>query len=301
MAASLIDLHLHTTASDGTLDPVTLVKRAHAAGVRTLSVTDHDTMAGVPAAAETAAALQVECLPGVEISAVLDGRDVHVLAYFLDPAPPGMTYFLEAQRAERVTRARRMAARLETSGVPIGIDAIIDSAARAGQSVARPALARALVDAGHARSQREAFDRWLGDRRPAFVRRSGYTPAEVAQLVSRAGGISALAHPGLLRRDRLIPRLANAGLTALEAYHPHHGAAEELRYRQLAERHGLAVSGGSDYHGDEHHRAASFGNMGLPRALFIPLLQRLLHAHGAANLGPPVGGDAPAGHDVADD
>ena len=297
----MIDLHLHTTASDGTLEPGRLVERAHAAGVRTLSVTDHDTMAGVPAAAETAAALQVECLPGVEISAVLDGRDVHLLAYFLDPAPPGMTQFLEEQRTERVTRARRMAARLEMSGVPIGIDAIIAAAAQAGQSVARPALARALVDAGHAQSQREAFDRWLGDRRPAFVRRRGCTPEEVARLVSRAGGITALAHPGLLRRDRLIPSLAKAGLTALEAYHPHHGAAEELRYQQLAERHGLAVSGGSDYHGDEHHRAASFGKVGLPRRLFIPLLQRLLHAHGAVHPGPLAEHAMDDGNDAADE
>lgn len=275
----MIDLHLHTTASDGTLDAAALVERAHEAGVRTLAVTDHDTMAGVPAAAEAASRLGMEFLPGIEITAVLERRDVHVLAYFLDPAPAALQSFLETQREIRVDRARTMATLLGELGAPIDVESSIAVAVEHGRSIARPTLARALVDAGHVGSVKEAFDRWIGDGRPAHVPREGSTPAEVIRLVSKAGGVSAIAHPGLLNRDALIPSLAKAGLTALEVYHPEHGASVQAHYRKLSAQHELAVSGGSDFHGDGDRRSASLGSVGLPRNAFIPLLQRLVLAH----------------------
>ena len=275
----MIDLHLHTTASDGTLDPAALVERAHSAGVRTLAVTDHDTMAGVTAAAEVAASLKLEFLPGIEITAVVDGRDVHVLAYFLDPIPPGLEAFLASQREDRVERARGMADRLKTLGVPIEIEPTIDHAVADGRSVGRPLLARALVQAGHARTEQDAFDRWIGDGGPAYVPRKGSTPADVVRLISRAGGISSVAHPGILGRDELIPSLAMAGLTALEVYHPGHDNAAQARYTRLAAQHELATSGGSDFHGDGHHRAKGLGSVGLPREAFMTLLQLLLLSH----------------------
>ena len=275
----MIDLHLHTTASDGTLDPAALVERAHGAGVRTLAVTDHDTMAGVTAAAEVAASLKLEFLPGIEITAVVDGRDVHVLAYFLDPTPPGLDAFLASQREDRVERARGMADRLKTLGVPIEIEPTIDHAFADGRSVGRPLLARALVQAGHARTEQDAFDRWIGDGGPAYVPRKGSTPADVVRLISRAGGISSVAHPGILGRDELIPSLAMAGLTALEVYHPGHDNAAQARYTRLAAQHELATSGGSDFHGDGHHRAKGLGSVGLPREAFMTLLQLLLLSH----------------------
>ena len=275
----MIDLHLHTTASDGTLDPGALVERAHAAGVHTLSVTDHDTMAGVPAAAEVAAALKVEFLPGIEITAVVGNRDVHILAFFLDQAPPGLGAFLLTQREDRNARARAMAARLKTLGVPIEIEQTIERAQAEERAVARPLIARALVQAGHARTEQEAFNRWIGDGGPAYVPRKGSSPSDVIRLVSRVGGISAMAHPGLLGRDELIPSLAKAGLTALEVHHPEHDAATEARYAKLATQHELATCGGSDFHGDGHHRAKNLGRVGLPRDAFMTLLQRLLLAH----------------------
>ena len=275
----MIDLHLHTTASDGTLDPAALVERAHSAGVRTLAVTDHDTMAGVTAAAEVAASLKLEFLPGIEITAVVDGRDVHILAYFLDPTPPGLEAFLAAQREDRVERARGMADRLKTLGVPIEIEPTIDHAVADGRSVGRPLLARALVQAGHARTEQDAFDRWIGDGGPAYVPRKGSTPADVVRLISRAGGISSVAHPGILGRDELIPSLAMAGLTALEVYHPGHDNAAQARYTRLAAQHELATSGGSDFHSDGHHRAKGLGSVGLPREAFMTLLQLLLLSH----------------------
>lgn len=248
-------------------------------GLRALAVTDHDTMAGVPEAATVAADHGIDFVPGVEITARIDRGNVHVLAYFVDPQPPTLLSFLEVQRAERVERARRIAERLQTTGAPVDVETLIDRAESDRRSITRPLLAQALVEAGHARSLREAFDRWLANGRPAYVPCSGKTPLEVVRFVARAGGISALAHPGLLKRDDLIAPLARAGLTALEAFHPDHDAATRARYLRIAERCGLAVSGGSDYHGGDHRRASSFGVVGVPPEWFLVLRERLVQAH----------------------
>ena len=275
----MIDLHLHTTASDGTLRPSALVERAQQAGIRTLSVTDHDTMVGVPAAAEAAAGLGLEFLPGIEITAVLGRRDVHVLGYFLDPGPPGLESFLQAQLKDRLERARKMIGLLRDLGAPLNMDTLLEQSEADGRAVARPLIARALVQARHVSSEQEAFDRWLGDGRPAYVPRQGASPADVVRLISRVGGVSALAHPGLLDRDDLIPSLAKAGLAALEVYHSEHDSSKQAHYTKLATQHDLAASGGSDYHGPDHHRAKFLGKVGLPREEFMPLLQRLLVSH----------------------
>ena len=284
----MIDLHMHTTRSDGTIAPAALVDRARAAGIRTMSVTDHDTMAGVAEAGAAASRRGIEFLPGIEITAVADGRDLHMLGYFLDPAPAGLDRFLVVQRDDRVRRAREMGEKLAALAVPIPIERLIEKASAAGRAVARPVVARALVEAGHCATPQEAFDRWLADDGPAYVARRGASPAEVVGLVARAGGLASLAHPGLLRRDDVIPGLVEAGLGALEAFHADHDAAAESRYQRLADHHGLAVSGGSDFHGDRHHRAASFGRVGLPRARYDTLLARVRDAARAR------GGDASA-------
>ena len=282
----MIDLHTHTTASDGALAPGALVERAHELGIRTLAVTDHDTLAGVPAAAAAAAARGMEFLPGIEITAVHRGRDVHVLAYFLEPEPAGLAPFLADQRRDRTRRAREMSARLAALGVPVDLEDVIADAEAGGKAVARPTVARALLDAGHVTSLQQAFDRWLADGRPAYVPRSGAPPADVVRLVRRSGGLPVLAHPGLLRRDELIPELAEAGLGAVEAYHSDHDPRAQARYLRVAEQHGLAVSGGSDFHGDDHPRARCFGRVGLPRDRFAPLFQRILQAHAAVQQPP---------------
>lgn len=277
----MIDLHTHTTASDGALAPPELVERAHRLGIRTLSVTDHDTVAGIPAAAAAAAARGMEFLPGIEITAVHERRDVHMLGYFLDPAPVGLAAFLDRQRLDRSRRAREMAARLAALGAPIDLEDLIAGAEAGGKTVARPSIARALLDAGHVTSLQQAFDRWLAEGRPAYVPRTGSAPVDVVRLVKRSGGVAGLAHPGLLRRDDLIPELVEAGLGAIEVYHSDHDAAAQSHYLRLAGQHGLAVSGGSDFHGDDHPRAGCFGRVGLPRERFPPLFQRVREAHAA--------------------
>lgn len=282
--AFLIDLHLHTDASDGTLSPTALVARICRAGIETFSVTDHDTMAGVGDAAAQARIDGLEFLPGIEITAVADGKDVHVLGYFLDPAPPGLEPFLVVQRQDRVSRVKKMAALLAERHVPIDLDRLVEGGRIRGRALARPLVAAALVEAGHVRSAQEAFDRWIGNGRPAYVPRQGAPPAEIVRLITGCGGVASLAHPGLLGRDELIPGLVAAGLGAIEAYHSEHDTGAVTRYVRLARAHGLVATGGSDYHGEEHRRAAQLGRVGPPRAEFERLVERIKEHQGASRI-----------------
>ena len=271
----MIDLHLHTTASDGTLSPRDLVARASAAGLRTISVTDHDTAAGLADAAAAAAALGLELIPGIEITAVEDGRDVHVLGYFFDPGSSQLEGFLRAQRADRVRRVRDMCDRLAALGYAVSADDLVRAASdEPGRSVGRPAIADALVRAGHAHDRDDAFARLIGRGSPAYVPREGVPVQEVVRIIKAAGGIASLAHPILARIDGIIPSLAASGLDALEARHSDHGPDTEARYRAMASALGLAVSGGSDFHGDGTSNAASLGVVTLDAADFAELARR---------------------------
>lgn len=271
----MIDLHLHTTASDGTLTPTALVQRAASAGITVLSVTDHDTVAGLPEARAAADSLGVRLIDGIEITAVEDSRDVHMLAYFFDPESRAFLDFLMRQRADRVRRVEEIAGLLKDLGAPIDCSPLLDMAAREpGRSVGRPQVADALVAAGFVESRNDAFDRLLGDDGPAYVPRRGANPGEVIALVRHAGGIVSLAHPGLLRKDAIIPRLVTEGLAAIEACHSDHDAADERHYRDLAASLGVAVSGGSDFHGDSAHRTATVGVVTLPPDDFARLEAR---------------------------
>ncbi len=269
----MIDLHTHTTASDGRSTPVELVRQAHAAGITVLGVTDHDTTAGVPAVVAAAAAYGITVVPGIEITAVDGGQDVHVLGYFIDPASAPLMDFLAAQRADRVRRALAIADKLAALGCAIDTAPLLAGGA-ADQVVARPQIAAALVGAGHVATTEEAFDRLIGEGRPAYVPRRGAAPAEVVALVARAGGLASLAHPGLLGRDDLVPGLAAAGLPAIEVYHSDHDETAQAHYRALAARHGLAVTGGSDFHGDGGHRHAALGSIALPEEDYRRLCAR---------------------------
>ncbi len=271
----MIDLHTHTTASDGRCTPSELVARAASAGVDVLSVTDHDTTAACSQASAACAGAGIEFVPGIEITAVVDETDVHVLGYFIDPASPPLGAFLAEQRRRRIDRVRLMIDRLAAHGIALDADAVvrpgIDDESKA---VGRPWIAHALIAAGHVATTSEAFDRWLSKGQPAFVPRIGPTPHEVLRQIHEANGIASLAHPGLLGRDDLIPDLARTGLDALEAYHSKHRPDDVLRYVMLADRLGLAVSGGSDYHADPSHGAVGVGGVSLPRELYETLKAR---------------------------
>ncbi len=270
----MIDLHLHTTASDGRSTPEDLVREVQAAGITTMALTDHDTVAGLAAASAAAAAAGVAFVPGIEITAVAERRDLHMLGYFIDATAPELGPFLTRQRAERRRRVQAIAERLDQIGVPIDETRLLESAdAQAGKSVGRPLVAAALVEAGHARDIADAFHRYLSEGRPAFIERGGVPPAEVIGLIARAGGLSSFAHPGKMGRDDIIPGLIDAGLSAIEAFHPDHTPADVRRYEEMARRAGLLVTGGSDYHGPGSGRAAGLGKVSLPDTAYRELLQ----------------------------
>jgi len=265
----LIDLHTHTTASDGKCSPDELVERAAAAGVTTLGLTDHDTTSGCAATAAACARRGLRFVPGIEITAVADERDVHVLAYFFDLESDALRTFLAEQRLRRVERVREMFARLETQGIHLDVEAILGPGlADSTRAVGRPWIARALVAAGYVASVGEAFDTLLSRGCPAFVPRIGASPAEVFGTIHEAGGIASLAHPVLVKHDDWIPAFAAAGLDALEAFHSDHDAADTARYLGLARELNLLVTGGSDYHADDEHGGRGPGSVSLPQPYF---------------------------------
>jgi predicted metal-dependent phosphoesterase TrpH len=268
----LIDLHMHTTASDGRCAPEDLVRRAYDVGIRTMSVTDHDTMAAVRPATRAAEALGMTVISGIEITSVHAGKDVHMLAYFLAEDAPGLQELLSHQRRQRVERAMEIADRLAKLGAPIDVQPFIDAAsAPGGKAIARPQIAQALIAAGHVGSVQEAFDRYLAEDSPAYVPHRGASPAEVVALVSARGGVASLAHPGYRPQDEIIPGLVDAGMRAIEVFHSSHDDAATAHYLDVARRHELLVTGGSDYHGEGTRRAEFFGLVNLPQAHFDAL------------------------------
>jgi predicted metal-dependent phosphoesterase TrpH len=276
----VIDLHLHTTASDGTLAPGALVTRAAAAGLTTISVTDHDTTAGLAEAAAAAQSCGMTFVPGIEITAVEDGHDVHVLGYYFDPASTSLATFLVDQRQDRVRRVHEICARLATMGISVDAEHLIAvTADHPGRSIGRPAIADALVRSGHARDRDDAFARLIGRSSPAYVPRNGITAAEIIAIIRQAGGVASLAHPILAKIDHLIPSLASNGLTALEARHPDQDPDTERRYRTMASELGLAVSGGSDFHGDGTSNAHALGVVTLDSPDFDLLTTRARARH----------------------
>jgi len=276
----LIDLHLHTTASDGRFSPAELVARASAAGLTTISVTDHDTVAAFAEATAAAQGVNIRVVPGIEITAVDDGRDVHMLGYFFDPLSTTLATVLERQRALRVARVREIGDKLATLGMPIDVESVLlAAAARPGSSVGRPQVARELVRAGYVTSVQDAFDKWLATGRPAFMPRTGPSPAAIVDTIHLAGGVASIAHPAVTKRDELIAPLVDHGLDAIEVYHSDHSPEAEQLYKGMAKRHGVLVSGGSDFHGEDptstknpsRHRRSTLGVVSLPPAAFAAL------------------------------
>jgi predicted metal-dependent phosphoesterase TrpH len=278
----LIDLHTHTTASDGRCTPSELVDLAAARGVTVLSVTDHDTVAGCREAEHACDRLGLEFVSGIEITAVREQRDVHVLGYFLDTSSSSLLEFLGIQRERRIERLRAMLDRLASCGVPLDTEAILAPALEdASRAAGRPWIARELVRVGHVASISEAFERWLATDRPAFVPRTGALPREVFERIHEAGGIASLAHPGLLKRDAWLDEFAAEGLDALETHHTKHTPQDTEHYLEVAARLSLAVSGGSDFHGDDAQTALAPGAVSLPRPAFEAL--RTLHGRTATS------------------
>jgi predicted metal-dependent phosphoesterase TrpH len=257
-----VDLHSHSTWSDGLDRPADLVRHMAYAGIECLALTDHDTLKGLPEAREEARKLGIELISGVEISADFQGQDdIHILALFVDEENADLNARLLERQENRRSRGERMAQKLGEAGFALDLDAI---RAEVGDGVwGRPHLARGLVRAGHASSHDDAFARFLGREHPWYVGSDKWPALDVLRAVREAGGVTSVAHAVWYKdAENLIRSLASAGLDAVEVFHPDHGPEEEARFGNLARELGLAATAGSDFHGTPEGRKHPGGVFG---------------------------------------
>ena len=242
-----LDLHVHSTASDGAWSPAKLVQAA-VGRLDVIALTDHDTLAGFEPASSACAGLPLDVLPAIELSSAHRGREIHVLGYLVDPAAPALRVHEARAVSARERRMEAMVGRLKARGVAVDMGAVVDAAGPA-RGLGRPHLARALVEAGYAAGVPDAFDRWIGNRQPAYVPVELLDPAGAVRVVRAAGGIAVWAHPPGELVSELLPGLVQAGLRGVEVYRPRARADQVARLEATAHTSGLVVTGGSDWHG----------------------------------------------------
>ena len=243
------DMHIHSTASDGQLTAVQIIDQVRERGLLGLSITDHDTVAGLPDALAYAQIVDIPLIPGIELSAEYDGRDVHILGYWINFQSMLNSERLRQIKAAREERCHQIVRRLAVLGMPLQMADITASVgADEVHSLGRPHIALAMVEAKYVSSIKEAFNKWLSRGQPAYVPRLKFTPLEAMELIHEAEGVTALAHPGVGVPDNLIIRLVRQGLGGIEVYHSEHNRMAEKKYLQVARQYRLAALGGSDFH-----------------------------------------------------
>ncbi len=252
-ALKIFDLHLHTTASDGTMSPAELVRYAQAKGLKVIAITDHDTIEGLPEGLQEGKKVGLEVIPGVELSADASSGTMHLLGYYIDPACAELADKLRVLQQARMERNLTMVEKLRGLGLPIALSEV-KAAPEEGQ-IGRPHFAYTMVQKGYAQNIQDAFDRYLGKGRPAYVEKFRFSPAEAIHFIRKAGGITVLAHPFTLKQaepedfEALIRELKEKGLDGIEVYYPEHSDGQKRLYRDVAQKYGLVISAGSDFHG----------------------------------------------------
>lgn len=273
-----VDLHTHTTASDGSLTPAELVRAAADAGLAAVAITDHDTIAGVAEALAAGRELPIEVVPGVEISMAGGPKgSMHLLGLFIDHHNPDLKQSLQRLQAARAQRNPQIARRLQELGIPLTMDEV--SALAGGGQVGRPHFAQALIARGVVANRGEAFGRFLAAGKPAYVDKFRFQPAEAIAMVKAAGGVPILAHPGLLglgmaALENLVAELVSHGLAGIEVYYSEHDNNLARRLAALAARRDLVISGGTDFHGDNKkdiHLGVGQGTLRVPDSLLGPI------------------------------
>lgn len=253
--AAGVDLHAHTTASDGSLTPTELVRKAGEIGLAALAVTDHDTLGGLTEAQEAAQREGLDLISGVELSVEDEGGRFHLLGYGFDPGSAALGKTLADVRKSRAARNELMAQKMAALGLPVTMGDVRAEAGEDAEVIARPHFARALMKKGVVSSVKEAFDRYLSTGKPLYMPKGVLTPRDAIALLHGAGGVAVMAHPGLvpLNAAALADRIANlaeeAKMDGIEAYYSQHSPADTQRFLDIAEQHHLLVTGGSDFHG----------------------------------------------------
>jgi len=241
------DLHLHTTFSDSTYAPLELLKRSSKSGLDAIAVVDHDTVSGIAPALESAKDLDIEVIPGIELTAEYNNTEIHILGYFIDYENKVLRERLEILRQNRIERIYKISDKLKNIEINLDAEDVFELAR--GSTVGRMHVARAMVKKGIVGSIGEAFKRFIGDKSPAYVLGFRISPQEAIKLIKDAGGIPVLAHPYILRNDNLIPEFVRFGIMGLEIYYPEHTQSMINFYLGLAKQYNLLVTGGSDCHG----------------------------------------------------
>jgi predicted metal-dependent phosphoesterase TrpH len=256
-----VDLHIHTTASDGLLTPAEVVRVALEKGLSAIAITDHDTTDGLDEAVAAARGHELEVIPGIELSAEQGSREVHILGYYVNHRDRDLQEKLEVLGRARRERARRMVGKLASMGLPVSWERVLEIA---GDSSAfgRPHVAQALQEKGYVGSINEAFYKFIGLGGPAYVARYKLTPTQALEIIRAAGGLPVLAHPW--RQEDVVIKLAGCGLVGLEAYYPRYSHEEREELAKLGQRYGLLATGGTDFHGYEQNGPLSLGDVPVP-------------------------------------
>jgi predicted metal-dependent phosphoesterase TrpH len=247
-----LDLHIHTNASDGAWTPERVVEGAARGGLDVIAIADHDTTAAVRAAQAAGGDQTIQVIPAIEVSSTVEGREVHVLGYFIDVEAPALVAYTERAAHVRDVRMKAMIGRLAEGGVEVSFEEVEAVAGPDRVNIGRPHLARVLVDHGHASSIAGAFNSLIGDRHAAFVATGLMDPMEAVALILEVGGIPMWAHPPGDLVDSLLPRMLKAGLRGLEVYRPRHSRSDVLRLEGICRSAGLLMSGGSDWHSPDY-------------------------------------------------
>lgn len=247
-APGWVDLHMHSNLSDGTLTVPEIIETAAKRRLVAISITDHDNIDSWEQGRDLARQHGIELIPGVEISSSWEGSDIHILGYFFDPTNLNLNTALERSKRRRLLRAKAMVRKLDRLGVRIRFEKVLSYVH--GGTVGRPHIARALLEEEYVKSFQEAFEKWLGSDCPAYVDSESLTPMEAIALINNAGGTAVMAHPAHTDRDDLIPMMAQAGLKGIEIYCHRIPSTSRRKYQDLARRHGLVWTGGSDSHGE---------------------------------------------------
>jgi 3',5'-nucleoside bisphosphate phosphatase len=283
MPDGAIDLHAHTTHSDGSASPKELIERANAKGARSIAVTDHDTVDAFAEARAAADRFGVEFIPGIEISADFSPGTMHILGYLIDGEAPPLKEQLAMLKNAREKRNPEIARRLEGLGFDISYEEVAQLAGN--NVVGRPHFASVLVKKGYVRSIQEAFDRLLKKGAPAYVEKARLSPRDAIEVIHGAGGVAVLAHPYQLKlssyeaADELVAELAALGLDGIEAIYSRHSPDQRSRYSEIALRHDLLITGGSDYHGSykpDIDLVTGLGDLEVPYALLEALKARAI-------------------------